>query len=133
MFAILQKNGWSGDFPFIPHEWNQKIARLLIALGGVLLTLMSVVFFRTALRRRSSDGDDDATRYSWNPHCQSMGDPEGSGGPRARRRAAALRVSGKCLETECTRSRAQQREMPEDARNRGRVAVVEPSPEVDFV
>lgn len=51
LFALLQKAGWSG-IPFIPDAWNQIIARLVVALGGVLLAIASVAFFKKAVRKR---------------------------------------------------------------------------------
>jgi hypothetical protein len=61
VFAFLVawrvKEGWSGNIPFIPHAWNQIIARLLFALGGLLATIMTVVFLRKALKRHRKDND----------------------------------------------------------------------------
>jgi hypothetical protein len=57
VFAFLVawrwKEGWSGGIPFIPHAWNQIIARLLFALGGLFATVMAVVFLRKAIRKHS--------------------------------------------------------------------------------
>ncbi|MGD0017081.1 MAG: hypothetical protein ABSC38_06170 [Verrucomicrobiia bacterium] len=50
------KEGWSGGIPFIPHAWNQIIARLLFALGGLLATVMAVVFLRKAIRKHRETG-----------------------------------------------------------------------------
>ena len=52
IFALRQKDGWSGGIPFIPDAWNQIIARLVIAFGGLLLMVTSVAFFRMAMRKR---------------------------------------------------------------------------------
>ena len=53
MFAFLQKTGWSGGIPFVPATWNQSVARLLVGVGGLLLTVVSIAFFRSAMKKRN--------------------------------------------------------------------------------
>jgi len=57
-FAWRQKTGASGGIPFLPEAWNQVMARLLLALGGLILALAAVAFFRMAMRKRGKDDDD---------------------------------------------------------------------------
>jgi hypothetical protein len=56
VFAFLGawrwKGGWSGGIPFIPHAWNQIIARSLFALGGLLATIGAISLLRKAVRKR---------------------------------------------------------------------------------
>jgi hypothetical protein len=60
LFAWRQKTGASGGIPFLPDAWNQIIARLLLALCGLVLALAAVAFFRKAMRKRRNDDDDVA-------------------------------------------------------------------------
>jgi hypothetical protein len=60
VFAWRQKTGASGGIPFLPDSWNQVIARLMLALGGLILTIAAVAFFRMALRKRRNEDDDVA-------------------------------------------------------------------------
>jgi magnesium-transporting ATPase (P-type) len=52
LFALLQREGWSGGIPFMPHAWSQTIARWVVAGFGLLLTATAIAFFRKALRKR---------------------------------------------------------------------------------
>jgi hypothetical protein len=49
LVAWREKEGWSGGIPFVPKAWNQAIARSVIALGGLLLIITAVAFFRKAI------------------------------------------------------------------------------------
>jgi uncharacterized membrane protein YiaA len=60
VFAWRQKTGGSGGLPFLPDAWNQIIGRLVLALGGFILAIAAVAFFRTAIRKRRKDRDDAA-------------------------------------------------------------------------
>jgi hypothetical protein len=52
LMAWLQKDSWSGGIPFVSSAWNQILARSVVALGGLLLAITSVAFFRKAVRLR---------------------------------------------------------------------------------
>ena len=56
LVAWREKDGWSGGLPFIPHAWNQVIARLLFALGGLIGTLGGISLLRRAIRQRAKKG-----------------------------------------------------------------------------
>lgn len=51
VLAWREKEGWSGGIPFVSPAWNQAIARLVIALGGLLLMITAAAFFRKAIRK----------------------------------------------------------------------------------
>ena len=61
VFAFLVawrvKEGWGGGIPFIPHAWNQAVARILFAFGGLLATVSAVVFVRKAIKKHRKDND----------------------------------------------------------------------------
>jgi hypothetical protein len=58
VFAWCQKTGGSGGLPFLPDAWNQIIGRSVLALGGLVLAIAAVAFFRTAMRKGRKDDDD---------------------------------------------------------------------------
>ena len=60
LFAWRQTTGGSGGIPFIPDAWNQIVIRLVFALGGLLLAITAVAFFRKAMRKRRKDDADVA-------------------------------------------------------------------------
>jgi uncharacterized membrane protein YiaA len=60
LFAWRQKSGGNGGIPFLPDAWNQIIGRLMLALGGLILAIAALAFFRTAMRKRRMDDDDVA-------------------------------------------------------------------------
>ena len=63
VFAFLmawhEVDGWSGGIPFIPAAWNQIVARILFALGGLVALLSAVVFSLIAYKRLRKKPDDE--------------------------------------------------------------------------
>jgi hypothetical protein len=60
LFALLAKEGWSGGIPFIPAAWNQIVARLFVAFGGLISSVASVACFRKAVKKLGEDDNDVA-------------------------------------------------------------------------
>jgi hypothetical protein len=52
------KEGWSGGIPFVPESWNQNLARILFAGGGVLAVFFALRILRKALERYRNKQDD---------------------------------------------------------------------------
>ncbi len=64
-FAVLAfwvawqtKEGWSGGLPFVPGSWNQNLARILFACGGLIAAAFAVRLLRKALNRYRNKPDD---------------------------------------------------------------------------
>ncbi len=56
--AVHEREGWSGGLPLIPDGWNQTLARILFACGGLLGVLFAVRCVRKALNRYRNRPDD---------------------------------------------------------------------------
>ena len=52
------KDGWSGGIPFVPASWNQNLARILFACGGLIATAIAVRLFLKVLNRYRKKPDD---------------------------------------------------------------------------
>ena len=52
------KEGWSGGVPFVPRSWNQNLARILFACGGLIATVITVRLFLKVLNRFRKRPDD---------------------------------------------------------------------------
>lgn len=56
--AWFWKDGWSGGLPLAPNSWNQILARILFASGGLLATAFTVRLLRKARNRYRNQTDD---------------------------------------------------------------------------
>jgi hypothetical protein len=56
--AVHEKGGWSGGLPFIRDSWNQNLARIAFACGGLLGALFTVRCLRKGFDRYRNRPDD---------------------------------------------------------------------------